>query len=684
MTGVEGAAVPAKRDGPTPRQNLVFFVLTLGVFLATRLVGLSRFPIYFFCDEAVQTVQATRLLENGFRDEFGQLFPTYFRNTESFNLSIGVYFQILPQLLFGHSVFVARATQVLVLLTAMAAVGLMLRDFFRLRYWWVGVLVLSALPGWFLHTRIAFELMLATSCYVWFLYFYLRYRGGAIRAIFPALFFGALTFYGYNTFQPVIVVTALLLAAVDARYHWAHRRTVIWAIPFLFVLVLPYLRHLRDHPGDIGERLRWLFSYWSDSTLTVSQKLRAYATSYFQSFLSPYWFRVEHAGDISRHVMKGRAQLSTFVLPFAAVGFLLCVLRGRSPAYRTLLIALAAAPVGTALVALGITRAMTFVVVVAMLAAIAADALLRIASRVAPPLYLATAVFLGLAIGQGYLLADALRNGPTWFTDYGLYGMQWGAAPVFEAVGQYARKYPQAAILVSPTWTNGAENLRDFFLPGSSTRVRVCCNIDALRYKKIEIPAETLLVMTEPEYRTLAGDRRFTDVRLDRTLDYPDGSPGFRFVWLRYAPDFDAQQAAVRESWHRLQQEDVTLGGEVVRVGHSAFDLGAIQGLFDGNPATLVRTENANPAVIVVEFPHSRTIRGIRLTTGSMDLELKVSVTGPSGTREWTRVYENLPWDPTVEMTWPEEPVDRIRLEVRRMDAEEPDHVHLRDLAFLQ
>ena len=192
-----------------------------------------------------------------------------------------------------------------------------------------------------------------------------------------------------------------------------------------------------------------------------------------------------------------------------------------------------------------------------------------------------------------------------------------------------------------------------------------------------------MLVMTEAEYQTLARDRRFTDVRLEKTLNYPDGSPGFRFVWLHYAPDFDAQQAAVRESWHRLEQEDVTLGGEVVRVGHSAFDLGAIPALFDGNPATLVRTENANPAVVVVEFPHPRTIQGIRLTTGSMDIDLKVSITGPSGSQEWSRVYENLPWDPTVEMTWPAQPVDRIRLEVRRMDAQEPSHVHLRDLAFL-
>jgi hypothetical protein len=46
----------ATRDGPTPRQNRLFFALTLGVFLLTRLWGLDRFPIYFFCDEAVLAV----------------------------------------------------------------------------------------------------------------------------------------------------------------------------------------------------------------------------------------------------------------------------------------------------------------------------------------------------------------------------------------------------------------------------------------------------------------------------------------------------------------------------------------------------------------------------------------------------------------------------------------------------
>ena len=121
------------REGPTPRQNRVFFALTLAVFLGTRLWGLERFPIFFFCDEAVQTVQAARLTANGFRGEQGELLPTYFRNTEFYNLSIGVYLQVLPAMLLPRSVWVARAVPVAVIFTGMLAVGLILRDFLRLR-----------------------------------------------------------------------------------------------------------------------------------------------------------------------------------------------------------------------------------------------------------------------------------------------------------------------------------------------------------------------------------------------------------------------------------------------------------------------------------------------------------------------------------------------------------------------
>ena len=667
-------------EGPTRRQNRVFFVLALTVFLATRLWGLQRFPIFFFCDEAVQTVQAARLADNGFRDDQGTLLPTYFRNVEFYNLSLGVYLQVLPVRLFGRSVFVARAVPALVLFSAMAAIGLMLRDFFRLRFWWVGVLVLSGFPGFFLHTRIAFELMLATACYVWFLYFYLRYRNGRPRSAYGAALFGALTFYGYNTFQPVIVATALMLAAVDAPYHWKNRRTVVLTALLIVVLALPYVRFVRAHGRDVGERLRSLDSYWTDPGRTLPDKLRVYGKEFVRTFSPRYWFFPDAPGDIGRHMMKGYAHVPLAALPFAVAGILLCAWRIRSPGERTLLVALAAAPVGAAIVRSGITRTMTLVVVLGMLVGVAADPFLRFASRFVKPVAVGAAAFVALAAAQGAMLADALRNGPTWYREYGLYGMQWGAREVFGEVRRLRERHPDALILVSPVWANGMDDLLAFFVPGAEGVL--LANVDWLRYERRDIPAETLAVMTEDEYAAAAADPRFAALRVEKTILYPDGRPGFRFVWVRYASDFDALLAAERASWHKLVEEEVEIGGETARVSHSVFDLGDGRHLFDGDDRSLVRTDRANPAVVVVEFSRPRPIRDLALTIGSMQCELTVAVSGPSGEASVTQTHRDLPRDPTVTVELPDigGPVSRVRIEVRDINGGEPQHVHLREV----
>ena len=79
------------------------FLLALLVFVLTRFIGLDRWPIYFFTDEAIQTVQAADLVQHGLRDAAGNLFPTYFANGAYLNLSVSVYAQVIPYLLFGYS-----------------------------------------------------------------------------------------------------------------------------------------------------------------------------------------------------------------------------------------------------------------------------------------------------------------------------------------------------------------------------------------------------------------------------------------------------------------------------------------------------------------------------------------------------------------------------------------------------
>ncbi|NTW09053.1 MAG: hypothetical protein HGA28_05740, partial [Anaerolineaceae bacterium] len=107
------------------------FIFALIISLATRLIGLTQYPIYFFTDEAIQTQAMVDLAANGYRNTEGILFPTYFRNGEYANLSLSVYLQWLPWLLFGKSAFVTRATSVVITLIAAVSIGILLRDAFK-------------------------------------------------------------------------------------------------------------------------------------------------------------------------------------------------------------------------------------------------------------------------------------------------------------------------------------------------------------------------------------------------------------------------------------------------------------------------------------------------------------------------------------------------------------------------
>ena len=202
-----------------------------------------------------------------------------------------------------------------------------------------------------------------------------------------------------------------------------------------------------------------------------------------------------------------------------------------------------------------------------------------------------------------------------------------------------------------PVWANGTENLVQFFVPDDPNVIMA--NVDWLRNERRQLPADTRLVMTEEEYRSAGADPRFTRLRVEETIPYPDGRPGFRVATLAYAPDFDAQLAAARETRHRLVSESVSVGGETLSVAHSAFDMGELEHLFDGDPAPLVRTEQANPAVLVVDFPAPRPWRGFRLTTGCLDFDLKVTVSGPAGETSASREFRNLPPDSEVEFLLP-------------------------------
>jgi len=657
------------------------FGLALLLYLATRLVGLSDFPIYFFSDEAIQTLHAADLIRNDFRDEEDTLLPTYFKNGPFYNLSLSVYLQLLPYLLFGKSVFITRLTSVLVSLLAAVVVGLMLRDIFQIPYWWAGTLLLSIAPAWFLHSRTAFETVTFVSFYACFLYTYLLYRCKSPRFLYLAIGMAALAFYAYSPGQIVIGLTGLLLLLSDARYHWQNRHLMLRGLGLLLLLAIPYLRFRLGYPEAPFDHLRRLGSYWAQPN-PLGEKIRHYASEYMYGLSPGYWF-VPNERDLQRHQMKGYGNLLRASLPFFAVGLILAVRHLRSPAYRAVLIALLVAPAGSALVEIGVTRTLVYIIPAIILIALGLSWLLvwlekKLAHRFALRPVLSLALFGVLATANLWMLRDALVNGPTWYQDYGLGGMQYGGRQMFAEVKAKLIETSPPKMIVTHSWANGADVLARYFL-GDPLPV-LQSTIEAYLFEHLPLDENILFVMTPTEYALAQDSGKFTDIRVEQTLPYPNGQPGFYFVRLRYVDNIDEILAAEQEQRRTLQEGQVLIDGQPVQVRYPLLDMGAVENMFDGNLDTLGRTLEANPAVIELIFPEPRSLQALSAIIGSTQAEIRVLVYPPSGAspKEYLQILQGTVEQPKVSLKLPEAPkANKLRLEIRDIHQPEPGHIHV-------
>jgi hypothetical protein len=677
-----------------PRRSISFdavlFGLALLVFLATRLIGLDKFPIYFFTDEAVNTVQAADFIHHDFRDSNGQLFPTYFQNDRSFSLSVSVYAQVIPYALFGYSVFATRATDVLIAFTGMIAVGLILRNIFKIRFWWVGVLLLSITPAWFLNSRTAFEHVLWVAFFAWFLYFYLQYRQDRPRYVWLTLLAAALVFYSYNGAQLGLGVTGLLLLLIDARYHWRtlrrNPRVACVALILVSLLAVPYLRFQATHPNETSSHLALLDSYWLKD-ISLGEKISQLGQEYAFGLQPDYWYTPNNPRDLIRHQMKGYGNLLLITLPFALIGLLITLKNFRSPSHRVLLIALLTSPLGGTLAAASVQRDMVFVIPAALLTAIGLAAGLGLLIKHIDYRRLAVGLFTLLAVGHAGMLVDALTNGPLWYDNYGLYGLQYGGKEVFRAINTYHQQSPQTSIIVFPDkWLNGPGAVMRFFVPDGSPVYLL--NFDDYMARKQNLSDNDLLVLCKEEYQQLVDSHKFADLRVEETLPMPDQTPGFYFLRLRYSPEADAIFAAEKAARRQLLEESIPIDGETVITRHSQFDIGRIQDVFDGRPETLARTVSANPALIEIIYPTPHRLTGLILTSASRNFRLTVQLFTDETTAPitYTQTYLNQPPDPTVTLNFDPAPalVKKIHLELQDTDDGEEAHLHIREIKLTQ
>jgi 4-amino-4-deoxy-L-arabinose transferase-like glycosyltransferase len=677
------------------------FLLAIVVYLGTRLIGLTQFPMYFFTDEAIQTQSIADLIRTGYKDSAGIWFPTYFRNGEYYNISLSVYLQWLPYLLFGKSAIVTRATSIFVTLIAAVSIGLILREVFKLRYWWIGTLFLSITPAWFLHSRTAFEVAEFVALYTGTLCAYLFYRYKSPRYVYLAIFLGALSFYCYSPAQVIVPLTAIGLLISDWRYHWENRSVLLIGLPILIILAVPYIRSSINNPNAPFAHLHTLWSYWFEK-IPLSEKIGRYFSE-FGMGLSPWYWYSPNERDLPRHLMKGYGHIMLATLPFALLGIAHVLRNLRLSSYRTILIALLVSPAAAALVQLSITRALVFIIPAAILTAIGCEQALKwienpkkhltelstgigpspkriamalvifligiviafiskesinrtvvlalaiilavqvsgILARLAQSMIrlnnfetqkswtlsqpiLALAAFVILAVANVSMLTDALRNGPLWYTDYGMGGMQYGAFQIFDIIKQYVKERPETKIIFSPDWANGTDVVTRFFL-GDSSPVQMASVRGHILYK-LPLDDNTLFIMTPQEYDLVKESDKLTNIHVERIIPYPDGNPGFYFVRLRYADNIDEIFAAEKAERQVLQEAVIKIDGQDVKLRYTFLDSSSqaesMALVFDDDPYTLAKTFENNPFFIEMTFPTPRTLNGFSINIGSAQAQI--------------------------------------------------------------
>lgn len=663
-------------------------VLASAVYLVTRFVRLEDFPIYYLFDEAIQVCHARDWIANGFRGPGGERFPTFFPVAWDSSISVSVYLQAVGVLVHGTgSIWVSRFTSALVGCLVPLAVAWAAHGSLRLRGWWLGILVLAALPTWFLHSRTALVVPFMVAFYAVMVAGYLAAVTTSPRWLYVGALGGALAFYSYGAAQVVVPFTALLLVLVNLRFHLREWRHSLGAALLSALLLLPAILFRLRNPDLLSEQLRA-----TESPLmrlpTWPARLEAVAASYGRLLSPAFWFfEVE---GLSRHHMPGYGAFPTLLLPFFVLGLGWTLWRTREARYRSLLVVLLGVPAAGAITDPGIGRAMQFVVPAALVITAGLDLAARVLSRAVPPRLTFTAAATVLSGYSLFMLGDALRNGPTWEKDYGLYGMQWGARQLYaEAIPRFLAAHPEAVLSVSPNWANGGDVFIRFF--GLTERVRsggIRDYLGPIRPGRWQpIPGALVFVDRVEDLADVRRSRRFSPARILDIVHQPDGLPGFVFFKVDWVPDI--LERLERETIERQEPVParVTIGDLAdVPVLTSRGDLGAVEALFDGDPSSLFRGMEANPFVVEVSVEGRRRLSGVRVICSADAYRVRVRVTG-TGDDAGRLVNEQADLErgkrgSSGRFTFAPILAEKLRVEVLESSVApgEPAHVHLYEL----
>ena len=118
---------------------------------------------------------------------------------------------------------------------------------------------------------------------------------------------------------------------------------------------------------------------------------------------------------------------------------------------------------------------------------------------------------------------------------------------------------------------------------------------------------------------------------------------------------------------------------------YSQLDMGTLQNAFDGNTNTLIRSLEANPLVINLDFHSPRNLSGLSVRVGGVATRVtaRLDVEGKEVPMIFEQEEPNTPLPKAVNVDFKGTyPVKSLRLEVRSVNDQEPAHVHVWEIAL--
>ncbi len=659
------------------------FVIGCALFTLTRFIRLPDFPLYFSSDEALTALRGLDLVRDGGFDYNHYFLPPLFINDGRYSLGTTVYLQILPLLALGKSVWVVRGVSALVSLLGVIWFSLILRDIFKLKLWWAGVFLLGVTPAWFLFSRTAFETAQMTALYTGAIYYYLLYRTGRSKFLYASIVLAAMTFYAYLPGEMTVVLTLLAFGLFDIKVHIRNWKVSLPALGLLFLLALPMANFVRVHPDIFTVGMQNFNSYLSQD-LPAAQKVQIFLGNYLKGLSPSYWFWPGVKDEVY-YLMKGYGNILIIFAPLAVWGAVRLIKRRNITEILAVAVPFFAAPVAAALVGIQVTRVLVEIIPYSLLTMLGLEAGADwLEGRRLHRGWITAGIVVLFSAGQITMLTDALTRGPTWWSNYGISGIQYGSNQVFKEALAYSAKHPDTKVYISGGWIFKADDQLLFFVPSDKP---VELGSPDMMPDRILNGEDLTFVVTPDEYQKLVDSGDYKPIQVEKIINYPDDSPGFRFIRLA----FTEQELKNIEEGIIEKSKPVTTSavwdGQTLEVTHAPMSEGEIDRLFDDNSESFIRSANVNPMWMDFTFPETTPLTGIKVRVGSEPVKVTVTVNGNDAA---ARQIFSQDGDQTSDLKdisvdfGGTQPVNTLNIEVLNTLSNETGLVHIWQLDFLQ